>query len=191
MPFTFTPTAVTDVVLVESRTFSDHRGWFSEGFKASEFASAGLPSVFAQDNRSRSHRGVVRGLHFQRNPMAQGKLVTCGRGAVWDVAVDIRVGSPTYGRWVAEELTEDNGKMLWIPGGFAHGFAALTDAAELVYKCTQEYSGPHDGGVKWDDPAIGITWPVDVDAVIVSDKDRDLPLLAECDHGFTYSAVVL
>ncbi len=186
MPFTFTPTAITDVVLVESRRFADDRGWFAEAFKASEFEAAGLPTSFAQDNRSRSRRGVVRGLHFQRDPMAQGKLVSCGRGAVWDVAVDLRVGSPTYGQWVAEELTEDNHRMLWIPAGFGHGFAALTDVADLVYKCTQEFSGAHDGGVRWDDPAIGVPWPVDTADVIVSDKDRTLPLLADCDHGFTY-----
>jgi dTDP-4-dehydrorhamnose 3,5-epimerase len=188
MPFTFTPTAVADVVVVETRSFSDDRGWFSEGFKASEFAAAGLPASFVQDNRSRSRRGVIRGLHFQRDPMAQGKLVACGRGSVWDVAVDLRAGSPTEGRWVAEELTEDNGKMLWIPAGFGHGFAALTETADLVYKCTQEYSGAHDGGVKWDDPALGIPWPIAPADAIVSDKDRHLPSLADCDHGFVYIA---
>jgi dTDP-4-dehydrorhamnose 3,5-epimerase len=185
VPFTFTPTRVPDVVLVASRSFADDRGWFSEGFKSSEFGAAGLPTQFVQDNRSRSRRGVIRGLHFQRDPMAQGKLVACGKGAVWDVAVDLRVGSPSFGEWVAEELTEDNGKMLWIPAGFGHGFAALTESADLVYKCTQEYSGAHDGGVKWDDPELDISWPINSHDVIVSAKDRDLPLLADCDHGFT------
>lgn len=184
MPFSFAPTAVPDVVVVETRRFADDRGWFAEAFKASDFAAAGLPTGFVQDNRSRSRRNVVRGLHFQRDPMAQGKLVSCGLGAVWDVAVDLRAGSPTYGRWVAEELTEDNGRMLWIPAGFGHGFAALTDVADLVYKCTEEFSAPHDGGIRWDDPDIGVAWPVDPADVIVSDKDRSLPLLADTDPGF-------
>lgn len=187
MPFTFTPTEIADVVVVDCRAFADDRGWFAETFKASEFAAAGLPTSFVQDNRSRSRRGVVRGLHFQRDPMAQGKLVGCGRGAVWDVAVDIRVGSPTFGQWVGAELTEENGRLLWVPPGFAHGFSVLSDVADLVYKCTQEYSGPHDGGIRWDDPALGIDWRVDHGDVVMSDKDRSLPLLAGRDHGFRFA----
>jgi dTDP-4-dehydrorhamnose 3,5-epimerase len=186
VPFTFTPTGLPGVVLVESRRFADGRGWFAEAFKASEFAAAGLPTSFAQDNRSRSRRGVVRGLHFQRDPMAQGKLVSCGRGAVWDVAVDIRIGSPTFGQWIAEELTEDNGRLLWVPPGFAHGFSVLSEVADLVYKCTQEYSAPHDGGIRWDDPALGIDWRVDAGDAVVSEKDSALPLLAASDHGFVF-----
>jgi len=184
MPFTFTPTAIPDVVLVESRIFPDDRGFFREGFKHSDFAAAGLPTAFVQDNVSRSRQGVVRGLHFQRRPKAQGKLVSVARGAVLDVAVDIRVGSPTYGKWVAEELTGDNGRMLWIPAGFAHGFSVLSDYADLTYKCTDEFSGEHDGGILWNDPAIGVEWGV-ADPVL-SSKDEALPLLADCTHGFTY-----
>jgi dTDP-4-dehydrorhamnose 3,5-epimerase len=186
MPFTFHPTAIADVVLIESRLFHDERGYFREGFKSSDFADAGLPTSFAQDNVSRSGRGVLRGLHFQRDPAAQGKLVSVARGSVFDVAVDIRVGSPTYGRWVGEELSDENGRMLWIPTGFAHGFCVTTEFADLTYKCTDEFSGAHDGGVLWNDPAIAIDWPV-VDPIL-SEKDLVLPLLADCDHGFVFEA---
>jgi dTDP-4-dehydrorhamnose 3,5-epimerase len=186
MPFTFTPTAIPDVVLIEPKRFSDDRGWFSETFTTRDFTEAGLPNEFVQDNRSRSRRGVIRALHFQRDPMSQGKLVGCGRGAVYDVAVDLRVGSPTYAQWVGAELTEENGHLLWVPPGFGHGFAVLTEVGDLVYKCTQPYSGAHDGGVRFDDPEIGVRWPIDPADVIISDKDRDLPLLADCDHGFRF-----
>ena len=184
MPFTFRPTSIADVVVVESRLFPDDRGYFREGFKQSEFAAAGLPMTFVQDNVSRSARGVVRGLHFQTGERAQGKLVSVARGEVFDVAVDIRAGSPTYGQWVGETLSDHNGRMLWIPVGFAHGFCATSEYADLTYKCTDEFSAAHDGGVRWDDPAIGIDWPVS--HPILSAKDLELPLLADCAHGFKY-----
>lgn len=177
MPFTFTRLAIPDVVLVEARSFSDERGYFRESYKATDFAREGLPTSFLQDNLSRSSKGVLRGLHFQRHPYAQGKLVGAARGAVFDVAVDLRPGSSTYGEWVGETLTDENARLLWIPPGFAHGFCVLSDIADLAYKATAEYSGPHDAGVRWDDPAIGIRWPI-VDPIL-SDKDRDLPLLAD------------
>lgn len=174
------------MVLIESRVFADNRGFFREGYKRSDFAAAGLPTEFVQDNVSRSTRGVLRGLHFQRSPKAQGKLVSVANGSVLDVAADLRVGSPTYGRWVAEELSGDNGRMLWIPVGFAHGFCVLSETADLTYKCTDEFSAVDDGGIRWDDPAIGVQWPI-ADPVL-SAKDLELPLLADCDPGFTYQA---
>ena len=185
MPFTFTPTAIADVVLVESKAFGDNRGYFREGFKRSDFAAAGLPTEFVQDNVSRSTQDVLRGLHYQRDPFAQGKLVSVARGAVFDVAVDIRAGSPTYGQWVGEELSDENGRMLWLPAGFAHGFCVLSPIADVTYKVAGgEYSGPHDGGIRWDDPSIGVVWPTA--SPVLSDKDAALPLLADCGHGFVY-----
>ena len=143
----------------------------------------GLPSSFAQDNQSRSRPGVIRGLHFQRAPHGQGKLVSVARGAVWDVAVDLRPGSPTFARWLAVELQAGDGRALWIPEGFGHGFCVLGDEdAVLTYKCTREYHAASDGGVAYNEPAFGITWPV-TGTPIVSDKDRTLPSLAELGLG--------
>jgi dTDP-4-dehydrorhamnose 3,5-epimerase len=186
MPFTFHSTPLVGVVLIESRLFHDDRGYFREGFKASEFAAAGLPTEYLQDNTSRSRRGVVRGLHFQTDPRAQGKLVSVTAGAVLDVAVDLRHGSPSFGQWFGAELTEDNGRLLWIPAGFAHGFSVLSESADLVYKCTDEFSAPHDGGIAWNDPQFGVEWRVD--NPIVSDKDASLPVFAERDPGFVFTS---
>ncbi len=184
MPFTFVNTEIVGVVVVESRMFHDDRGYFREGFKASEFVEAGIPTSFLQDNTSRSKRGVVRGLHFQSDPHSQGKLVSVTQGSVLDVAVDLRSGSPTYGKWVAEELTESNGRMLWIPAGFAHGFSVLSESADLVYKCTTEFHGPADGGIAWNDPDLGIDWQVD--NPVISSKDAELPRLRDSNPGFNY-----
>ncbi len=184
MPFTFHETPLHGVVLIESRIFPDERGYFREGFKASEFAAAGLPTVFPQDNTSRSRRGVIRGLHFQTDPRAQGKLVSVTSGAVLDVAVDLRHGSPSFGQWYGAELSEDNGCLLWIPAGFAHGFSVLSESADLVYKCTDEFSAPHDGGIAWNDPQFGVEWQVA--EPIVSDKDESLPTFAQRDPGFQF-----
>ena len=184
MPFTFTPTAIEAVVLVESKTFADNRGYFREGFKRSDFADAGLPIDFVQDNVSFSSNSVLRGLHFQRNPYPQGKLVSAPHGAIFDVAVDLRVGSPTYLQWVGEELSEANGRLLWVPPGFAHGFCVLSESAVVTYKVSGEFSAAHDGGVRWNDPSIGVEWPV-IDPVL-SAKDAALPSLADCEHGFTF-----
>jgi dTDP-4-dehydrorhamnose 3,5-epimerase len=181
VPFTFTETPLPGVVLIESRIFGDERGYFREGFKASEFAAAGLPTTFVQDNTSRSRKGVVRGIHFQTAPYAQGKLVSVTQGAVLDVAVDLRDESPTFGHWYGVELTESNGRMLWIPTGFGHGFSVLSDQADLVYKCTDEFSAAHDGGIAWDDSEIGIDWQVS--EPIISDKDRQLPTLRDWQRG--------
>jgi dTDP-4-dehydrorhamnose 3,5-epimerase len=185
VPFTFQTTALADAIVVDPTSFVDDRGVFRETFKASDFADAGLPTTFAQTNLSSSRMGVLRGLHFQTDPMAQGKLVGCGSGAVFDVAVDLRHGSPTFGQWIGEELSLANGRMLWIPVGFAHGFCALEDNSVLTYATTEVYSGAHDGGIAWDDPDIGVVWPITDPAL--SDKDRTLPRLRDSDHGFKYA----
>lgn len=187
MPFTFHPTALADAVLVEPSSFGDDRGVFREVFKAPDFVSAGIPSTFVQSNLSTSRAGVLRGLHFQTDPMAQGKLVSCVGGAIFDVAVDLRLGSPTYGKWIGEELSLANGRMLWVPAGFAHGFCVLgTSEAVVAYSVTEVFSGPHDGGIRWDDPTIGVQWPLS--APILSAKDLLLPIVADMDPGFRYAA---
>ena len=157
--------------------FSAHlpydRGYFMETWKASEFAAAGIPWHFVQDNQSLSSRGTLRGLHFQHPPHAQAKLVRVSRGAVWDVVVDLRPGSVHKGSWYGLELSADNRKMLFIPEGFAHGFVALADDTELLYKCSAEYHGPSEAGIRWDDPDLGIEWPLR--DVTISEKDGRLP----------------
>ncbi len=161
-----TPTTLPGVVIVEPTVFSDDRGWFMETFNEPRLHAAlrelGLPTPrpFVQDNHSCSHKGVLRGLHYQREPHAQGKLVRVIRGAVWDVAVDIRPGSPTRGRWVGVELTADNKRQLWIPEGFAHGFLALEDDTELIYKTTDVYAPDCECALSWSDASIGIHWPL-------------------------------
>lgn len=182
MSFSFTPLAIPDVVLVRPRRLGDARGFFSETFRASAYAAGGIAGPFVQDNLARSGGGVLRGLHYQLPPNPQGKLVQVVRGAVYDVAVDLRRSSPTYGRWVGERLSEENGHLLWIPPGFAHGYAVLGDGADLLYKVTAEYEPAADRGVRWDDPTLGIDWPL-ADPVL-SERDRALPLLADADNPF-------
>lgn len=177
MPFEFTRLSIEGLVLVAPRVFPDTRGFFLETFKESDFHAAGIDARFVQDNHSWSRRDVIRGLHFQRPPKEQGKLVMVTRGAVFDVAVDLRRGSPTFGRWEGRELSGENHNMLYIPPGFAHGFCVLTDEAHLTYKCTREYDADLDAGIRWDDPDIGIRWPVT--NPVISEKDRDLPFLNE------------
>lgn len=179
MPFTFTKAPIDGLVIIEPRAFPDERGFFMESFKQSEFEKAGIFGPFVQDNHSRSKKGVLRGLHFQRPPYAQGKLVRVSRGRAWDVVVDLRAGSPTFGKYFALELSEENGRLFWISEGFAHGFLALEDDTELQYKCTAEYHAASDGGVRWDDPDLAIAWPDIGMAPIVSAKDAALPLLRE------------
>lgn len=180
MPFTFTNLDLNGLILVEPRVFPDERGFFLESYKYSEFQRAGIVDAFVQDNHSLSKKNVVRGLHFQLEPKPQGKLVRVVRGRAWDVAVDLRTESPTYRKWFGLELSGENNKMLFIPPGFAHGFAALTDDLHLLYKCTAEYDPALDTGVRWDDPDIGVDWPVN--NPIVSDKDVQLPLLKEIER---------
>ncbi len=177
MPFNFSKMEIDGLVLVEPRVFKDERGFFMESYKKSEFLSNGINSNFLQDNHSLSKKNVIRGLHYQTNPKAQGKLVRVIKGSVWDVAVDIRKSSPTFLKWIGIELSEENNKMLYIPPGFAHGFIALTDDVHLAYKCTEEFAPDYDTGIRWDDPDIGVNWPVK--DVIVSEKDRELPYLKD------------
>ena len=175
-----------DVKLVQPRRFGDHRGFFAETYSRRVYAEMGIDDEFVQDNHSLSaEAGTLRGLHFQGPPAAQAKLVRCGRGALFDVAVDIRKGSPTYGRWVGYELSSENGAQLFVPAGFAHGFVTLQPDTEIVYKCSDYYAPDCEGALRWDDPAIGIDWPLTVDPVL-SDKDAVAPSLAELDSPFVF-----
>jgi dTDP-4-dehydrorhamnose 3,5-epimerase len=174
------------VMLLTPRRHGDERGYFAETFRADLFAAEVGAFPFVQDNESLSRRaGTIRGLHFQSEPHAQGKLVRCTAGALFDVAVDIRVGSPTFGQWMGEELTPENGKQLWIPPGFAHGFCTLVPDTVISYKVTGGYYNAEcDKGVAWDDPAIGIQWPDVADAATLSAKDRQQPLLGDLPSYF-------
>lgn len=177
------------VLLVTAKRLGDSRGFFSETFRADLFAAAGVSLAFVQDNHVRSmQRGVVRGLHYQTPPHAQGKLVRCSKGAIVDVAVDIRAGSPTYGQHVAVELSADNWQQLWVPPGFAHGYATLEDECEVIYKVTDYYAPDCDRGIAWNDPALAIDWRIDVSDAILSDKDRRQPALADVPSAFTFEA---
>jgi len=181
----FKPFPIPGPVLVEPRRIGDARGWFSETFRADLFEANAEPVKFVQHNQSMSAvRGTIRGLHFQTDPMAQGKLVRCLRGSILDVAVDIRRGSPTFGQHVAAELTADNGHQLWVPRGFAHGFATLSEDTEVFYLTTGYYSPDHDRGLYFNDPALGIDWRVDPANAQLSDKDRKQPLLSELQELF-------
>jgi dTDP-4-dehydrorhamnose 3,5-epimerase len=160
MSVTVEPTPLEGVVIFKPKIFRDDRGFFLESYHKRAYAEAGLTVEFVQDNHSRSRAGVVRGLHFQDMSAPLGKLIRCTRGAVFDVAVDLRVGSPTFARWIGVELNEDNGHQIWIPPGFAHGFAALSPWADVQYKCTGYYAPAAEGTVAWNDPEIGIAWPV-------------------------------
>lgn len=179
-------TALPGVLVLTPKRFGDARGFLCESWNRRVMAAAGIDLEFVQDNHSLSREvGTVRGLHFQAPPSAQAKLVRCGRGRLLDVAVDIRKGSPTFGRWVAEELSFDNGHQLLLPVGYLHGFATLESDTEIIYKCTDYYDPVTDGAVRFDDPDIGIDWGLSGPAVL-SDKDRDAPLLAEFDSPFIY-----
>ncbi len=180
MPFQMHSTPIEGLLVIEPKVFADERGFFMESFKASDFARFGVTQNFVQDNHSKSKKGVIRGLHFQRAPYAQGKLVCVTHGRAWDVAVDLRKGSSTFGTWYAVELSADNHLLFCIPEGFAHGFLALEDDTELLYKCTTEYNQPSDGGIRWNDPDINVQWPEIGVSPILSAKDADLPLLKDC-----------
>lgn len=177
MPFRFHRFEIPDLILIEPVVFEDKRGFFLEFYKHSDFKKAGIKEEFVQDNHSGSIRGVLRGLHFQREPEAQGKLLRCIRGEIFDVAVDIRRDSPTFGRWVSVILSEENRKMLYIPPGFAHGFQVLSDTAEVIYKTTREYSPGHEAGIIWNDPELNIDWPIK--EPLLSVRDRQWPMLKE------------
>lgn len=180
MPYTVTPTAIPDVLILEPKVFGDIRGFFFESFNAQDFAKVtGLNVNFVQDNHSRSCKGVLRGLHYQLQ-QAQGKLVRVVRGAVFDVAVDIRKSSPTFGQWVGCELTEENNRQFWVPPGFAHGFLVLSEAADFLYKTTDYYAPEHERCIAWNDVAIGITWPTDL-VPQLSAKDQAGVTLAQAE----------
>lgn len=177
--FKFSETEIKDMFVVEPTVFEDNRGYFMETYHEKEFKEAGHDLTFVQDNQSKSIKGVLRGLHLQVN-YPQGKLVRVIKGKVFDVGVDLRGDSPTYGKWHGEILSDENKKQLYIPPKFAHGFLVLSDEAEFVYKCTEFYHGEDESGIKWDDPDIGVEWPLDeIEEIILSDKDNELKSFKE------------
>ncbi len=175
----FTPTEIPGVLLIEPRAFLDTRGFFLEDYRKDLFASNGIQVDFVQDNHSLSKKGVLRGLHYQAAPKQQAKLVRVIRGEVYDVAVDIRPGSKTFGRYVAQVLSAENKKMLFVPAGFAHGYLTLSDEAEFLYKVSEYYSAGHERGLRWDDPDLGIRWPKLDAPILLSEKDKKYPGLKE------------
>lgn len=179
------PPAMPDLAIVTPERHEDRRGWFAEVFKASAFQRAGIASVFVQDNDVYNRkRHVLRGLHFQKPPRAQGKLVACLTGSIFDVAVDVRRGSPTFGTWYGTELSQTNGSMLWVPEGFAHGYCTLSRRSRVSYKVTREYSPGDELTIRWDDPDIGIRWPTK--RPVVSERDSTAPALQQIDTPFRW-----
>jgi dTDP-4-dehydrorhamnose 3,5-epimerase len=179
--FNFTKTKIDGVYIIEPKVLGDSRGYFMETYNKKHFEEAGLDMTFVQDNESKSSKGVLRGLHFQRKH-SQGKLVRVTQGEVFDVAVDLRIGSPTYGQWYGVILNEENKKQFYIPKGFAHGFLVLSEEAVFNYKCTDFYSPEHDGGVMWNDPEINIKWPLEsIENILLSEKDKNHPSIKELD----------
>lgn len=185
MPFNFLPTRIAEVLVIEPRVFADDRGFFMETYKRSEFATHGIVEQFVQCNQSRSARGILRGLHFQMQPKAQGKLVRAVAGAIFDVAVDLRKGAPTYGQWVGVELSAANNKMLYAPAGFAHGFCVVSAEADIVYMTTDEYAPALESGIAWNDPDLNITWPVTTPRL--SERDQKWPRLRNAEAGFVFT----
>ena len=180
-------TEIDGVVIIEPRIFKDDRGYFYESFSQREFEEKVCRTTFVQDNQSKSSYGVLRGLHFQKPPYCQSKLVRCIKGAVLDVAVDIRKGSPTFGKYVAVELTEDNHRQFFVPRGFAHGFAVLSEEAVFQYKCDNFYNKESEGSVAWNDPQLGIDWRIPAEKVILSEKDKLSKTIADADYLFDYN----
>jgi dTDP-4-dehydrorhamnose 3,5-epimerase len=184
MPFQFERLSIPGMMRIRTKTFGDNRGCFMELYKSSEFKAAGLTENFVQDNYSISAKGILRGLHFQRNPKAQGKLVMPLEGMIYDVCVDLRVGSPTYRKWIGLTLSSEQPELLYLPVGCAHGFVVLSERALFLYKVTDEFSLENDGGIIYNDPDLGVEWPVE--NPVVSDKDTRLPRLADIDPGFRF-----
>lgn len=184
MPFEFQRLTIPDIILITPHVFNDSRGFFTETYQKSAFLKNGIPDEFVQDNFSHSIRGTLRGLHFQKPPQAQAKLVMVLKGEVFDVAVDIRKHSPTYGQWVGLTLSDKKAQVLYIPIGFAHGFCVVSDEADFLYKVSAEYSPELDNGIFWNDPDIGIDWPIA--EPILSHKDIKLPLLKDANHYFDF-----
>ena len=180
-------TEIEGVVIIEPRIFKDDRGYFYESFSQREFEEKVCRTVFVQDNQSKSSYGVLRGLHFQKPPYAQSKLVRCIKGPVLDVAVDIRKGSPTFGKYVAVELTEDNHRQFFVPRGFAHGFAVLSDEAVFQYKCDNFYNKESEGSVAWNDPELAIDWRIPAEKVLLSEKDKQSKTISDADYLFDYN----
>lgn len=180
-------TEIEGVVIIEPRIFHDERGYFYESFSQREFEEKVCKTVFVQDNQSKSSYGVLRGLHFQKASYSQSKLVRCIKGKVLDVAVDIRKGSPTFGKYVAVELSEDNHRQFFVPRGFAHGFAVLSDEAVFQYKCDNYYNKESEGSIAWNDESLSIDWKIDMDKVILSEKDKNSKPLAQADYLFDYN----
>ena len=183
-----TPMAIPEVLLITPARHGDERGWFSETFRQSALDEAGFTGgAFVQDNHVRSTtRGILRGLHFQKPPHAQDKLLRCVRGAIFDVAVDIRKGSPTFGQWVGAELSATNSQQLLVPKGFAHAYCTLTEECEVLYKCTDYYAPHAEGALRWNDPAVAIDWPLPSDAITTNARDAAAPLLANLDTPFVH-----
>jgi dTDP-4-dehydrorhamnose 3,5-epimerase len=179
-------TPIPDLLIIEPQIFADERGYFFESFSELKFAKVGLASSYVQDNESKSHKGVIRGLHYQLAPHAQSKLIRVVRGTVFDVAVDLRKGSPTFGQWYGLEVSASKKNQLYIPKGFAHGFSVLSDYAIFSYKCDDFYKPEADRGIRFDDPELNIDWKVPKDKALVSEKDRNLPYLADAEINFTY-----
>lgn len=177
MPFTFEKLE-NGAVLITPKIFKDSRGFFFESYKQSDFKMAGIDKPFVQDNQSFSVKDVIRGIHYQKYPKPQGKLVRCIKGAIIDIAVDLQGGSPTFKQIAKVELTEENKKMLWIPEGYGHAFLSLSEFVEIHYKCTEEFDGSLDAGIRWDDPELNISWECS-NVPVISDKDRILPLLRD------------
>ena len=184
--FNFIKTKIRDLYIIEPKVFGDERGYFMESYNKEDFEAAGLTMTFVQDNESKSSKGVLRGLHFQTQH-TQGKLVRVTKGSVYDVAVDLRKGSPTYGQWEGVLLTDENKRQFYVPEGFAHGFLVVSDEAVFNYKCTDFYSPEHDGGVLWNDPDIGIEWPLEgIDNILLSEKDKKQKKFKDLDLPFEY-----
>ncbi len=178
-------TSLEGVYIIEPDVFEDERGWFMESYSYKKFKELGIDVEFVQDNHSYSRKkGTLRGIHFQNEPMAQSKLVRCTKGKILDIAVDLRKGSPTYKKWIMVELSEENKRMLFIPKGFGHAFLTLTDDVEVQYKVDEYYSREHDRSIRWNDPDIGIDWPIE--DPILSEKDRNAPFLKDSDCNFVY-----
>jgi len=187
MPFRVEKLSIPDILVITPTRFDDDRGFFMETYKKSDFVKVGIPEEFRQDNCSLSRRGVVRGLHYQLEPAAQGKLLRALSGSLYEVAVDIRKGSPTFGRWTGAHLSIENRAVMWIPPGFAAGVVSLADDSQLAYKTTAEYSKPHERGILWNDPEIGIVWPGGFANPTVSEKDQVHPRLRDAETNFVYT----
>ena len=185
--FKFGKTPIPGILIIEPKAFEDNRGFFMEFYNQEGFAENGFTEMFVQDNHSRSKKGVIRGLHYQINPYPMGKLVKVVKGKIFDAGVDIRRGSPTFGKWYGEILSEENKTMLYFPPGFAHGFLSLAEGTEVIYKCTGMFNAESERAIIWNDPEIGISWPLDqVDKVVVSERDQKHPGLKNAETNFVY-----